>query len=112
MQTYLPMLRRIEGMSVQEFKLKQKNLQAEAEMKEGESQQDYEERVAGLSIFRPERFLSQKSYLEDHLENMTDPEKLGAFIDEIERGERAVRFASTKPHVEKHSIKMVGSDFE
>jgi len=63
-------------------------------------------------VFSPDRFIMGKMYREDRFEQVSNPARLTAFVNEVLNNERPLWWASEKLKHKKYSQKIVGNDFE
>lgn len=88
------------------------NADEEFKPKEGDDDSKANKLDTLKMIFSADRFLMSKLYKEDSIEVLKNPVKLGQFVSEVLNGERPLYWESLKPTPTKHSIKVVGQEFE
>lgn len=109
---YLPRLEKVEGLPVKEFVEKCLNADEEFKPKPGDDDNKANKLDTLKMIFSPDRFLMSKLYKEDSIEVLKNPLKLGQFVSEVLNGEKPLYWESLKSRPTKHSIKVVGQEFE
>lgn len=112
LDTYLPNLEKIEGVSVEEFMKKAKNNEKEFAYTEKDDDKERNRKDTLKMIYSPDRFYMGKMFKTDDIEVITDFSKIVEFVKSSINNELKYYWDTTPIPQVKYSQKIVGEDFD